>query len=227
MSTGTGAAPPTVAPGAGARPRRSEPPPAGALVVGLGNPGRGDDAVGPAVAARVARALAGRGGAGDGALVDGAAGHGAAVDGAAGRAGRGGVPGPLAVDVVELEDPTLLVDLLRGRELAVVVDAVRVGAAPGTLHVLETGAAEVPLPDRTWRRSGRGGTHGFGLAAAVELARALRQLPARLVVLGVEAESFGHGDPLSPAVAAAVGAAAERAVGCLLAAPAPGDVTTA
>ncbi|MDF2143460.1 hydrogenase maturation protease [Knoellia sp. p5-6-4] len=144
------------------------------LVVGLGSPHRGDDAVGVVVARGVAAC------------------H---------------VPG---VDVVAHEDPTDLVELWSGHELAVVVDAVRSGSEPGTLTVLETGALGERLRESAWGRTGRGGTHAFGLASAVELARALRRLPDRVVLVGVEAASFDHGAPLSPAVAAAVPTAVDR-----------------
>jgi hydrogenase maturation protease len=111
------------------------------------------------------------------------------------------------VDVVAHEDPTDLVELWSGRELVVVVDAVRSSAEPGTLVLIETGADGERLPESAWGRTGRGGTHAFGLAAAVELARALHRLPGRVVLVGVEAASFDHGAPLSPAVGAAVHAA--------------------
>lgn len=141
------------------------------LLVGLGSPDRGDDAVGPAVV-RAVSALR--------------------------------LPG---VDVVEQEDPTALIDLWENRSLVVVVDAVCSGGVPGSLLVLETGPDEGPLPGSAWAASGRGGTHAFGLAAAVELARALGRLPRRVVVLGVEAAGFDHGHPLSTPVALAVGRA--------------------
>lgn len=144
------------------------------LVVGLGAPDRGDDAVGVVVARGVAARC------------------------------------PLGVDVVVHEDPTDLVELWSGRELVVVADAVRSGTEPGTLVVVETGADGERLPESAWGRMGRGGTHAFGLAAAVELARALRRLPTRVVLVGVEAMSFDHGAPLSPAVAAAVPTAVDR-----------------
>jgi hydrogenase maturation protease len=108
------------------------------------------------------------------------------------------------VQVVEQEDPTALLDLWTGRRLAVVVDAVRSGGEPGALVRLETGDGQVPLLDSAWIDSGRGGTHGFGLAGAVELSRALGTLPARLVLVGIEAARFEPGDPVSPPVAAAV-----------------------
>ncbi len=140
------------------------------LVVGLGQPDRGDDAVGPVVTREVA------------------------------------AHGDPRVEAVVLDDPTDLVLRWAGHEGAVVVDAVRTGAAagPGTVHVLRTGARRPPLASEAWSRTGRGGTHAFGLAEAVELSRALGRLPGEVVVVGVEAAGFEHGAPLSEGVAAAV-----------------------
>lgn len=109
--------------------------------------------------------------------------------------------------VVETEDPAGLLDLWPGHELVVVVDAVRSGAPPGTLHRLDTGAPHPALAPSAWRATGRGGTHALGLAAVLELARALHRLPARLVLVGVEAAGFDHGAELSQAVSSAVGPA--------------------
>jgi hydrogenase maturation protease len=52
-------------------------------------------------------------------------------------------------------------------------------------------------------------SHALGAATSVELARALGRLPQRLLVIGVEADSISLGSPLSPAVATAVGLAAD------------------
>ena len=147
------------------------------LVIGRGSPDRGDDAVGRVGAAAVQDALVETG-----------------VD-------ERGVPG---VRVLTHEDPTGLLDLWADADLVVVVDAVRSGATPGTLVVLEAGPQSGALADRAWARTGRGGTHAFGLAAAVELARALHRLPGRLVLVGVEGEGFDHGEALSAPVVAAV-----------------------
>jgi hydrogenase maturation protease len=151
----------------------------GALVIGLGQVDRGDDAVG----AEVARAVA-----------------------------AAGLPG---VRVVEHEDPTALLDLWIGHDPVVVVDAVCSGGPPGTVHLLDTGAGAPRMPQHAWPATGRGGTHAFGLAAAVELARALRRLPARLVVVGVEASTFEYGAPLTAPVAAAVPAAVAQVLAVL------------
>ena len=53
-------------------------------------------------------------------------------------------------------------------------------------------------------RSLRSSTHAFGVADAVELARALGRLPGRLDVYAIEGASFAAGDRLSPAVERAV-----------------------
>ena len=149
------------------------------LVVGLGQPDRGDDAVGPEVARTVASRR---------------------------------LPGVL---VVERDEPADLMDTWTGHDGVVVVDAVRSGAVPGTIHVLDAGAASAPLSLRAWAATGRGGTHALGLAAVVELARALGRLPERVVVVGVEVARLDHGVPLSPDVAAAVAPAADRVASVL------------
>lgn len=109
------------------------------------------------------------------------------------------------VHVVEQEDPTALLDLVAEHDVAVVVDAVRSGSPPGTVRAWDVGAA--PAPADGWTATGRGGTHAFGLATAVELGRALHRLPPRMVVVGVDGADFDIGAPLSAAVAAAVPAA--------------------
>ena len=103
-----------------------------------------------------------------------------------------------AVTVVESDgEASRLLDAWADHDLAVVVDAVCSGATPGTIHVWDTDAA---MP-----RSARpAGTHALGLSEAIALGRALERLPARLVVVGVEASETVAGHGLSPAVAGAV-----------------------
>jgi hydrogenase maturation protease len=140
------------------------------VVVGLGSRDRGDDAVGPEVAARVGELLGNNGG----------------------------------LRVVEHEDdPATLLEAWAGADLAIVVDAVRTGGEPGAVVVLEAGQGTEPLTQEPWAGPARGGTHAFGLAAAIELARVLDRLPRRLVVVGVEATCWETGTGLSEPVAAA------------------------
>jgi hydrogenase maturation protease len=97
-------------------------------------------------------------------------------------------------------DPLALLDVWDGAESVVVIDAVRSGAAAGTIHRLD---ADEPLPAALRTSTS---THAVGLAEAVELARALGRLPARLTVYGIEGERFDAGTGLTPAVSAAVDA---------------------
>ena len=142
-----------------------------ALVVGLGAPDRGDDAIG-GVIARVVDEW-----------------H------------------TSAVRVVTREDPTALVQLWDGYDNVVVVDAVMSGQEPGSVVVREVGAHGEQLPTTAWAASGRGGTHAFGLAGAVELSRSLGTLPPHVAVVGVEAATFALG-PMSDAVTASIPRAA-------------------
>lgn len=99
---------------------------------------------------------------------------------------------------------TGLLDLLRGREAAWVVDAVVSGAPPGTVHRID--AAEGPLPASLTTAS----SHSFGVAEGIEMLRALGELPGRLVVYGIEARAFDVGTPLTPEVDRAVGEVVAR-----------------
>lgn len=91
-----------------------------------------------------------------------------------------------------------LMDAWKEADAVILVDAVQSGAAPGTIHRLD--ASRVPVPSRFFHYS----THAFSVAEAVELARALNQLPPRLIIYGVEGKDFAAGEKLSPEVAAAV-----------------------
>src|SRR5215207_5591238 len=55
-------------------------------------------------------------------------------------------------------------------------------------------------------------THAFGVADAIELARTLGRLPARLEIYTIEGADFTAGAGLSPPVAAAVNALTRRIV---------------
>ncbi|MFO1125910.1 MAG: hydrogenase maturation protease [Methylocystis sp.] len=132
------------------------------FVLCVGNPQRGDDGAGSAVA-RMLRA---------------------SLDG---------------LDVVEEEgEAARLVARLEGADAAFIVDACVSGRPPGFIRRFDVGAA--PLPQTVFGAS----THGFGLAEALELARALGVLPPRCVLYAIEGGNFDLGASLSPQVAAAV-----------------------
>jgi hydrogenase maturation protease len=87
-----------------------------------------------------------------------------------------------------------LLELWRGAENVVVVDAARAGGRPGAVRRFE--AQRAPLPAGL----ARGSSHAAGVADAIELARSLGELPRRVVVYAVEARDFRHGEALSPPV---------------------------
>ncbi len=111
---------------------------------------------------------------------------------------------PAEIEVVESDgDPARLLDLWQGADLAVAVDAVVSGGEAGALHRHD--ATHEALPSGLATLS----SHGLGLAQAIELGRALGRLPARLVVIGVEAAQLAPGGGLTPAVADAIARAVD------------------
>lgn len=117
---------------------------------------------------------------------------------------------PEGVTVIEHEgEPTALLDRWEGARLAVVVDATFGGGRPGEVRALD--AARAPLPATFTGTS----THAFGLAGAIELARAMGRLPERLVVVGIAGERFEAGARPGAAVSAALEPAAEQVLALL------------
>ncbi|HUO49528.1 MAG TPA: hydrogenase maturation protease [Acidimicrobiales bacterium] len=162
-----------------------------AVVVGLGNPYRGDDGVGPAVAELVERRL--------------------------GRTPLDGLG--LRVEVLAgIPDPMDLIGRWDDALVAVVVDAAETGTdaaiavSPGTVSVIaarrDRTLADLPA---AWPTS----THHLGLGTAIRVAHALDSAPAQVLVVAVEGEQFGFSDALSPPVAAAVELAADRVLQAL------------
>ena len=136
------------------------------VVIGVGNPYRRDDGVGPAVVERL--------------------------------------PDLPSVEVRQsLGEVTELIELWDGADLAILVDAVRADPArPGRIHRLTVPAAPATTTS----------SHGLGLGEAIELARVLDRLPARLVLYAVEVADVGHGYGLTPAVSDAAERLAEQIV---------------
>ena len=98
-----------------------------------------------------------------------------------------------------------LLELLAGEHSLLVVDAVRFGSSPGTIHFL------------SWQQlPGSGGQavslHGIGIRDAIEVGRIAfpQQMPEEVYLLGIEGECFdSFVTEMSPAVQAAVEKAAE------------------
>lgn len=94
-----------------------------------------------------------------------------------------------------------LLSAWRNAQHVILLDAVRSGAAPGTL---------VRLQGRELSGVATFSTHDFGVAAAVSLARSLGQDTSHIQLLGIEADPASQGQELSPAVLAAMPVLLER-----------------
>jgi hydrogenase maturation protease len=95
-------------------------------------------------------------------------------------------------------DGATLAALWEGRGTVILIDAMRSGLPAGRIRRIDAHAGELPAD------CGFFNSHAFGPAQAVETARALGKLPARLIIFGVEGGDFGWGEALSAPVAAAL-----------------------
>lgn len=112
---------------------------------------------------------------------------------------------PAGIDCVLVEGaPVELGCRWRPADRVVIVDAARSDQAPGCIRRFD--ALRDPLPASMFAVS----THALGLIEGIELARALGQMPAALIVYAIEGRRFEVGAPLSAAVAQAVDEAARR-----------------
>ena len=96
-----------------------------------------------------------------------------------------------------------LVDLLDGRQKAVIVDAVDAGRPPGTVFLFRPDEAKPAGAERAYS------LHQGNVLEHLELAEALGVAPRETVVVGIQPESFSPGERLSAPVEKAVAEAAE------------------
>ena len=117
------------------------------------------------------------------------------------------------VRLLELDgEPVRMMQAWEGSTLVWLVDATSSDLPPGSLQ--EVDARRLGAGDSSWR--GVGGGHALGLREAIEFAAALDRLPAEIRVLGIEGDTFDHGEGLSLAVTHAVPLAAARLVSAIL-----------
>ena len=90
-------------------------------------------------------------------------------------------------------EATALLEAWNGANDVIVIDAVLTGALPGSLHIWD-GSQALPCCFSVTS------THGLGVAEAIELARALGRLPARLRIWAIEGAQFDLGSDVSPAI---------------------------
>ena len=125
------------------------------------------------------------------------------------RWSRGVLAGRVPPEVTIIERAGDMIGLLEdwtGRDAVVLIDAAAPITTPGSIHRIDL--LREPLPIGLSLAS----THAFGVADAVALARALGQLPERLIVYAVEGCRFEPGAPQSPEVVAAAEEVAARVV---------------
>jgi hydrogenase maturation protease len=102
---------------------------------------------------------------------------------------------PPGVVLIEQEgEAASLIEAWSTADEALVVDGIGSDSTPGTLHRFDV--TDAPLPAEIFNPS----AHSSGLPEAVELARELDRLPGRLIVYGIEGESFDAGEGLSEPV---------------------------
>lgn len=128
--------------------------------------------------------------------------------------------GPAAgVQVRELQGEALgLLDMWTEADAVILVDTIRSGAEPGTVHRLDASSGRLPA------RLARTSSHTVSLSEAIELARSLGRLPPIVIVFGIEGSHFDTGSPLSDAVriGCELALAAVSAEGSALAGQEPG-----
>ena len=146
-----------------------------AIVVGCGNPLRGDDGVGIAAVRLLRERLR--------------------------QQDESARQPDWRLELVEADGPGLaLLDLLVGAAVALIVDAIATGAPPGTIHRLD--GAALAAANGQQRLSSHHA--GLATALALGRALFPEQWPSIVAIWGIEPASVRLGDPLSPPVAAAL-----------------------
>ncbi|OGO27434.1 MAG: hypothetical protein A2136_02875 [Chloroflexi bacterium RBG_16_54_11] len=108
------------------------------------------------------------------------------------------------LEVALAEAPGIgLLDMLEGARFAILVDAVRSDARPGTIHLLSADQLAAFT-------SGSGSAHGWGVAETLALGKQLMpgEMPGKLYLIGIEAGDVSLGESLSPEVELALAEAA-------------------
>lgn len=117
------------------------------------------------------------------------------------------------VEIVAVDgEATELLSLLEGAASAFIIDASGSEGPAGTVRRFDASTSAVP------QQKFASTSHGLGVAAVIELARALSRLPPQCVVYTIEGASFEVGAPVSPAVETAAAEVAKRLAGELAAA---------
>ena len=107
--------------------------------------------------------------------------------------------------VIELDgETTNLIDAMKNKSAAILVDAMQSGSGVGAVSRFDAGTD--PLPMNFFRCS----THLISVGETVELARALGHLPKYVIVYGIEGARFEPGSDLSAEVVSALNKVVEQ-----------------
>jgi hydrogenase maturation protease len=119
---------------------------------------------------------------------------------------------PMCARLVESDgEPAGLIDTWDGAGLAVIVETVRRGDAPGTIWTIDW---DLGLPPGIAPQHEHG-SHSLGILEAIALGRAVERLPHRLLLVGIEPRDVGWGEGLSDPVARSIDGAAGRVLDSL------------
>ncbi|NLI15282.1 MAG: hydrogenase maturation protease [candidate division Zixibacteria bacterium] len=99
----------------------------------------------------------------------------------------------------ESGEGAILMECWQGYHTAIILDAARSGANPGTIHRYEI--QQQPLPRSLFNSCS---SHAFSLVEAIEMGKLLNKLPRRLIVYGIEGKFFGMRLGLSPEIQEAI-----------------------
>jgi hydrogenase maturation protease len=114
---------------------------------------------------------------------------------------------PSVIVKEESGEGAALIEAWQGFQNVIIVDTVSSGAMPGTIFRIDAKKEIVPI--KFFHYS----THAFGVAEAVELARAMNLLPPNFMVYGIEGENFAAGVDISSPVKEAANQVIEQIVG--------------
>lgn len=104
-------------------------------------------------------------------------------------------PGRIVISILDRPGAMLLA-LWDEADHVILIDGVRSGAVPGTRHrFTASDVTDTRIPATS---------HGFSIAAALQLAQVLENLPDRLLLRGIEMDACCTGFTLSAAVIAAI-----------------------
>lgn len=105
---------------------------------------------------------------------------------------------PQAMVIEATGEGATLIEAMKDKSIVFVFDAVYSDAEPGSVFRFEANKESIPTQFFNYS------THSFSVAEAIEMARALNQLPERLIVYGVEGKDFDGGLGLSEEVKRAI-----------------------